>query len=114
MTKAKSKPTIESVLDDSIATLNVGLHHIRREIDKIAAGKAKKTQHDPASRISYLSGGVGRIVDTLRKCEAARAKRFSDLDAHTVLDYLRSLDASERAHIISEAQRIDERKSGLA
>jgi hypothetical protein len=114
MTKSKPKPTIESVLDGSIATLEVAQRHLRREIDKIASGKAKKTQHDPASRIAYLSGGIGRIVDTLRKCEAARAKRFDDITPSIVLNYLRGLDASERARIIREAIAIDERKSGLA
>jgi hypothetical protein len=109
-----AKPTIESVLDDSITTLDIALRHIRGEIEKIAAGKAKKTQHDPASRIAYLSGGVGRVLDSLRKVESARAKRFDDITSSVVLNYLRGLDASERGQIIREAIAIDERKSGLA
>lgn len=102
------------MLDDSIATLELGLRHLRAEIEKIAAGKAKQTKHDPASRISYLSSGVGRIVDSLRKIESARAKRFDDITPAMVLDWLRQLDPAERLSFLREASQIDARKSGLA
>jgi hypothetical protein len=109
-----AKPTIESVLDAAIETLELGLRHIRAEIDKIAAGEAKKTKHDPASRIAYLSTGVGRIVDSIRKVESARDRRFDHLTAAIVMAWLRQLDASERASFLREASLIDARKSGLA
>src|SRR5690348_10782839 len=111
-TTSTSKPTIESVLDDAIDTLNLGLTHLRTEIGKIAAGKAKKTRHDPASRIAFLTGKVGAIVDSARKVEGARAKRLEKLTPAMVLEYLRSLDAAERAHILREAQHFDTKRSG--
>lgn len=109
-----AKPTIESVLDDSIATLELGLRHLRAEIGLIAAGKAKKSKYDPASRIAFLSGGVGRIVDSLRKIESARAKRFDELTQALVMAWLRQLDTTERINFLREASQIDARKSGLA
>jgi hypothetical protein len=107
------KPTIENVLDDAIATLELGLRHLRTEIAAIAAGRAGKSKYDPASRIAFLSGGVGRIVDSLRKIESARAKRFDDLTPAMVLAWLRQLDATERLNFLREASLIDARKSGL-
>jgi hypothetical protein len=113
-TAVETKPTIESVLDDSIATLELGLRHLRAEIGLIAAGKAKKSKYDPASRIAFLSGGVGRIVDSLRKIESARAKRFDELTQALVMAWLRQLDSTERINFLREASQIDARKSGLA
>lgn len=109
-----AKPTIESVLDASIETLSLGIDAIRGEIVKIAANKGPKSKHDKGSRIAFLTARVGSIADSIRKVEAARAKRFDDLTPAVVLAYLRSLDASERAHLLREAQAIDARKSGLA
>jgi hypothetical protein len=117
MSRAKSapaKPTIESVLDAAIETLQLGLEHIRAEINKIAAGKAKQTKHDPASRIAYLSTGVGRIVDSIRKVESARDRRFDHLSPAAVMDWLRQLPQAERINFLREASQIDARKSGLA
>lgn len=111
---ADAKPTIESVLDDSIATLELGLRHLRDEIGAIAAGRAAKSKFDPASRIAFLSAGVGRIVDSLRKIESARAKRFDDLTPAMVMGWLRQLDQAERLSFLREASQIDARKSGLA
>src|ERR1041384_5053789 len=111
---SSSKPTIESVLDDSIATLELGLQHLRAEIGLIAAGKAGKSKFDPASRIAFLSAGAGRIVDSLRKIESARARRFDDVTPALVMAWLRQLDQSERLSFLREASQIDARKSGLA
>lgn len=122
--KRKSKPkapavaphtaTIEGVLDTAIQTLELGLQHIRTEIDKIAAGTARKTKHDPASRIAYLSTGVGRIVDSIRKVESARDRRFDHITPAVAMDWLRQLDPADRLNFLREASLIDARKSGLA
>lgn len=109
-----SKSTIEGVLDASIDTLRIGIDAIRREIMAIATGTAKKTKHDAASRIAFLTGKVGSIADSIRKVEAARAKRFDDLTPAMVLAWLRQLGADERTGFLREASRIDARKSGLA
>lgn len=108
------KATIESILDASIETLSVGIGAIRSEIDLIIGGKAKKSRHDNASRIAFLTGKVGSIADSIRKVEAARAKRIDNLTPALVLAYLRQLETSERSQIIREAQGLDQRKSGLA
>jgi hypothetical protein len=109
-----AKPTIEGVLDASIATLHLGITELRAEIELIAAGKGAKSKHDKGSRIAFLTARVGSIADSLRKVEAARAKRLDDLTPAMVLAWLRSLDASERAQFLREALRIDEARSGLA
>lgn len=111
---AAPKPTIESVLDDSISTLELGLRHIRAEIEAIAAGKAKKTKHDAGSRIAFLASRVGSIADSIRKVETARAKRFDNLTPAMVIGWLRQLDPAERLSFLREASQIDARKSGLA
>lgn len=111
---APAKPTIESVLDASIDTLSLGITAIRHEIELIATGKAKKTKHDAASRIAFLTGKVGSIADSIRKVEAARAKRFDDLTPAMVLAWLRQLAPAERLSFLREASQIDARKSGLA
>lgn len=108
------KPTIESVIDTSMTILALGLDYIRDEIALIKAGKAKKSRRDPASRIASLTARVGSIADSVRKVEAARAKRLDNLTPANVLAWLRSLDASVRAQILREAARIDEARSGLA
>jgi hypothetical protein len=109
-----SKPTIEGVLDASIATLDLGLTAIRAEIELIVAGKGAKSRHDKGSRIAFLTARVGSIADSIRKVEAARAKRFDDLTPAMVLGWLRQLDPAERLSFLREASQIDARKSGLA
>ena len=111
---ADEKPSIDGVLDGAVGVLHVGLSYLRREIEAIAAGRGKKSRRDPASRIASLTARVGSIADSLRKVEAARAKRFTDLSPADVLAWLRSLDASERAQFLREVSRIDEARSGLA
>lgn len=108
------KSTVEMVLDASIDTLAVGLRYLRDEIEAIKAGTAKKSRHDAGSRIAFLTARVGSIADSIRKVEAARAKRLDDLTPAIVLAYLRQLDPTERQQFLSEASQIDARKSGLA
>jgi len=107
------KPTVETVLDASIDTLAVGLRYLRDEIELIKSGKAKKSRHDNGSRIAFLTARVGSIADSIRKVEAARAKRLHDLTPAIVLAYLRQLDPAERTNLLREASQIDVRKSGL-
>ncbi len=106
--------TIESVLDDSIATLSLGIAAIRTEIKAITGGTAKSSKHDDASRIAFLTGKVGSIADSVRKVEAARAKRLDDITPAIVLAYLRQLDASDRGRLLREAAALDSKGSGLA
>lgn len=115
MPREKStEATVEGVLKASIETLSLGIDAIQREIKLIAADKGAKSKHDKGSRIAFLTSRVGSIADSLRKVEAARAKRYDDITSSIVLNYLRGLDASERARIIREAIAIDEKRSGLA
>lgn len=107
------KSTVEGVLSDAIGTLALGLRYIHDEIELIKAGKAKKSRHDAGSRIAFLTGRIGSIADSLRKVEAARAKRLADLTPAIVLAWLRQLDPAARGHLISEASQLDARKSGL-
>ncbi len=110
---ADARSTVETVLDDSIDTLRVGLSYIRDEIEKIKTGKAAKSRHDAGSRIAFLTSRVGSIADSIRKVEAARAKRLDDLTPAIVLAYLRQLEPAERINLLREASNIDARKSGL-
>ncbi len=114
MTRKADKPTTESVLDASIETLAMGITALRDELAAIINGTAKKTKHDKASHIAFLTQRVGAIADSLRKVEAARAKRFDDLTPAIVLAYLRQLDPTDRARLVREAQGIDTKGSGLA
>lgn len=113
-TTAAPEATIEGVLNASIETLSLGINAIREEITKIAADKGSKSKHDKGSRIAFMTARVGSIADSIRKVEAARAKRFDHLTPAIVLAWLRQLDASERAQILREAEHIDAKRSGLA
>lgn len=107
-------PTVETLLDDVIVTMKLGHDAIRSEIELIIKGKAGKSKYDKASRISFHLQRLGQIAESIRKVEAARSKRLDRITPAIVLNYLRSLDASERAQLLREAQAIDARKSGLA
>lgn len=110
---ADEKSTVETVLDASIDTLAVGLGYLRDEIEAIKTGKAAKSRHDAGSRIAFLTSRVGSIADSIRKVEAARAKRLDDLTPAIVLAYLRQLEPAERTNLLREASQLDARKSGL-
>jgi hypothetical protein len=110
--KPAPKATIETVIDDAIGVLAIGLAALRADIEKIRKGKGPASKHDAASRIAFLTGKVGGIADAARKLEAARAKRLG-LTPAVVIEYLRQLDATERAGLLHEASLIDARKSGL-
>lgn len=97
----------ETLLEESVDTLRYGLKQIRREIELIATGKAKDNGHDAGSRIAFLTVRVGTIADSVRKVEAARAKRVSAITKSQVLAYLRQLDVAERAQLIREMQALD-------
>jgi hypothetical protein len=114
MSKKTPTPTVESLLDDVIVTMKLGHDAIRSEIELIIKGKAGKSKYDKASRISFHLQRLGQIAESIRKVEAARAKRLDAVTPAMVLAFLRSLDASERAQILREATLIDSRKSGLA
>lgn len=114
MVRKTSKPTAESVLDDAIGVLHIGIESIRDEILKIKAGKAGKSKYDKAARISYLAQKAGSIADSVRKAEAARSRRLERITKADVLAFLRTLDEAERASLVREAQRIDEEGSVLA
>jgi hypothetical protein len=106
--------TVESVLDDSISTLALGLAAIRAEIQAIQSGKSKSEKHDAGSRIAFLTAKVGAIADSIRKVEAARTRRIERLTKSQILAWLRSLEESERAAFLREALRIDEEGSVLS
>lgn len=111
---ATPKVTVENVLDASIDTLAVGLRYLRLEIEKIRAGTAAESRHDAGSRIAFLTARVGSIADSIRKVEAARAKRHDHITSAIVLAWLRQLDPDDRLNFLREASQIDARKSGLA
>jgi len=107
------KSTTDAVLDESLGILVLGLRYIRDEIAKIATGKARASRRDPASRIASLTARVGSIADSVRKIEAARAKRYDSLTPAQVLAWLRQLLPEERADFLREASLLDARRSGL-
>lgn len=112
--KKPAPTTSESVLDDVLDTMRAGVAHIRTEIEKIAKGKAEKTGHDRASRIAFLTAKVGAIADSLRKVEAAKAKRKDQLTPDDVIAYVRALDPQDRTRLLRDLAELDNRKSGLA
>lgn len=83
-----------------------------------AKGKNKKpaTGYDDkmASHLAWLTKNIAQIMGELRKLDAHERKSDDDLTPAIVLAYLRGLDPSPRAHLLREAARIDEARSGLA
>lgn len=116
MKKKQTKPeaTVENVLDESIEALRFGVEAIRAEMEKINAGKAGKSKHDKASRIAFLSQRVGAIADSVRKIEAARAKRTNTITVALVLEWFRSLSDGEQERLLRELPNQRRKGSGLA
>ena len=114
MAKPTLKPTAESVLDDAIGVLHVAIEEIRDQIAKIQKGKAGKSKFDRASRIAYLAQKAGSIADSVRKAEAARARRLDELTRELVMAWFRRLDAADRSSFVRELQNVDSKRSGLA
>lgn len=114
MANKKDKPTAESVLDDAIGVLHLGIEAIRDEIEKIKAGKAGKSKYDKAARISYLAQKAGSIADSVRKAEAARARRLDEITFELVLTWFRRLDKTDQSRFERELQLIGSKRSGLA
>ena len=114
--KRPQKPTAsaETLLDSSLDTLRFGLQALDKEIRLIAAGKAEENRHDPASRIAYLTQRVGAIADSVRKVEAARAKRLDAVTPATVLAWFRSLPRPDQAGILRELGELATTRSGLS
>lgn len=113
-TKRTEEVTVESVLDASLDALQMGVEAIHKEIELISKGKAGKSKHDKASRIAFLSQRVGAIADSVRKIEAARAKRSMSITKALVVEWFRQLDTTDRGRFVRELQQIDSKRSGLA
>lgn len=85
-------------------------------------GKGKSKGEKPASdyndkmasHLAWLTKNIAQIMGELRKLDAHERKSDDELTPAIVLSYLRALDVSERAHLLREAARIDEVRSGLA
>ena len=115
--KQKQKQTetsVETVLDESLDALRFGVEAIRVEMQKIKAGTAGKSKHDKASRIAFLSQRVGAIADSVRKIEAARAKRTNTITKALVLEWFRSLTDGEQERLLRELPNQRRKGSGLA
>jgi hypothetical protein len=115
MSKKRPPPkSAESLLDGSLDTLRFGLAAIDREIRLIASGKAAENGHDAASRIAYLTQRVGAIADSVRKVEAARAKRLDAITPAAVQAWFRGLPRPEQAGFLRELGELASTRSGLA
>ena len=93
--------TVEGVTDAALGVLKLGLDAIHDELQLIINGQAPESKYDKASRIAHLTSKVGPIADSIRKLEAARAKRL-ELTPAAVLAWLRSCDARSRRLVLSE------------
>ena len=109
----KANPTVESVLERLIGTLDRSAEAIDDEIRAIQDGEGGESKFDDGARIAFLAAKAGAIADTLRKIEAARAKRVEKLSRALVVAYLRQLEASERAQVIREATSGDQKGNVL-
>ena len=114
MTKESAKPTAESVLDDALSVLHIGIASIRKQIQAIAAGKGGESKYDPASRIAHLAKQAGSIADSVRKAEAARAKRGAELDETRVLEWFLLQDSTKQGRFLRELAERSKKGSGLA
>lgn len=110
----KAPASAENLLDASLNTLRFGLEALDKEIRLIAAGKAQENRHDPASRIAYLTQRVGAIADSVRKVEAARAKRLDAITPAAVQAWFRGLPRAEQAGFLRELGELTITRSGLS
>lgn len=109
-----SAPTLDGVLDRALTTLNYGLTHIEKELVSIVSGKAKANGHDKGSRIAFLTARVGAIADSVRKVEAARAKRLEQVTHSIVVAWARELAETDLARLIADLEQLNTKRSGLS
>lgn len=105
----RTKATSESVLDSIIGTIALAADSIHNEIELIKSGKAKANGHDRGSRIAFLSSKLGSLADSVRKIEAARAKRNTDLSLVQVVAWIRQQPEDDRARVEREIQNMRRR-----
>lgn len=105
----KTKTDAESVLGLSIELLHEGLTALRTELKSVITDKAKDNGHDKASRIAFLTQRVGSIADSLRKVEAARAKRDGELTLARIVAWLRDQPKDVKAQLGRELVAMDRR-----
>jgi len=108
------KPTAETVLDTTIDGLHRGAEYLRGRMDMIIDGKGGKSKFDPESRVAHLMTKLGSVADSVRKAEAARAKRLDAITSAMVVAWFRALDPTERQRLVRELQQLDSKRSGLA
>ncbi len=99
------KASIEEANDAVIDLLKMGLDALRTDLTAIIDGSAPATKHDKASRVAFITQKAASIADSLRKVEAARAKRL-ELTPAIVVAYLRSCDSKSRRLVLSELEAL--------
>lgn len=109
----QTKPTTESVLEQSVELLHMGLGALKTELALVISGKAGDNGHDKASRIAFLMQRVGGTADSLRKVEGARAKRNSELSLALVIAWIRQQSKDVQAQVTRELYAIEHRKGGV-
>lgn len=103
---------VEEVSDSVLRLLKTGLDALQSDLEEIIAGTAPETKHDKASRIAFITAKAGSIADSIRKVEAARAKR-NELTPAIVLAWLRTCDSKSRRQVLSELETLSGRGSVL-
>lgn len=98
-----SKTSSEQVTDLVLELLKLGLDALKTDLQAIISGADKDSKHDKASRIAFITQKAGSIADSIRKVEAARAKR-NELTPAIVVAYLRSCDSKSRRLVLSELE----------
>lgn len=98
-----SKTTVEEVTDSVLSLLKLGLDALTTDLHAIISGADRDSKHDKASRVAFITQKVSSIADSIRKVEAARAKR-NELTPAIVLAYLRSCDSKSRRLVLSEIE----------
>jgi uncharacterized protein (UPF0371 family) len=105
-TKAPA-PTVESVFAQSLALLHRGQEALQVELELVIDDKAGDNGHDKASRIAFLMQRVGSTADSLRKVEAARAKRASEMTLAQVIAWLRQQSKAVKAQVVRELHAME-------
>lgn len=119
MTRKPKQPSATPVQRESPTEIartifTEALGAIRVEIRGIIDGSIKPTEHDPASRIAWLTRAAASVAAEERKADAERRRNRDELTKDDAVGFLRTLSGPEWAEVKREIDAKHTGRSGLA
>jgi hypothetical protein len=98
--RSEKTPEAPKAVEEDLYEMS--MRYLRREIQTLIDGKAKKTKHDPAYRVATLTRMAAQVDAERRKARAADDKKLERISRALVIAWLRKADEDERESIARE------------